>query len=187
MAAAVGDYVPGARGAVEVAEAPERTGVADARWWETYGPLLGEVPRAFRLGLDRCWTASRRSRATPGDPRAMSGPDGRRRPGREGWAASRRREPHVKYMMLIYSSPATWEALSEEDRRRMYEGHAALYRELVESGEWVGGNALADPSRSIGVRVRGGERMTTDGPFAEVKEHLAGYDVVDCDSLERAL
>ncbi|HEY0572614.1 MAG TPA: YciI family protein [Pseudonocardia sp.] len=93
----------------------------------------------------------------------------------------------MKYLMLIYSSPATWDALSQEERDQMERDHAELYRELVRSGEWVSGNALADPSQSLGVRVRGGVPVTSDGPYAEVKEHLAGYDVVDCDSLERAL
>jgi len=93
----------------------------------------------------------------------------------------------VKYMMLIYSSPATWDALSQEERDQLERDHAELYRELVRSGEWVGGHPLADPSQSVGVRVREGVPVTSDGPYAEVKEHLAGYDVVDCDSLERAL
>ena len=93
----------------------------------------------------------------------------------------------MKYVLLIYSSSATWEALSQEERVQMGRDHAALYRELVESGEWVGGNALADQVQSKAVRVREGVSLTTDGPFAEVKEHLAGYDVVDCASMERAL
>jgi hypothetical protein len=90
-------------------------------------------------------------------------------------------------MLLIYSSPATWEALSQQQRDDMMTEHSTLYRELVESGEWVGGNPLADPSLAVGVRVRNGATVATDGPYAEVKEHLAGYDVVDCDSFERAV
>jgi len=93
----------------------------------------------------------------------------------------------VKYMMLIYSSPATWDALSQAERDQVERDHTLLHHELVQSGEWVGGNVLADPSRSVCVRVRAGVPATADGPFAEVKEHLAGYDLVDCDSLERAL
>lgn len=93
----------------------------------------------------------------------------------------------MKYLMLIYSSPATWDALSPRERERMERDHAALYHELVESGEWIGGNVLADPSMSTAVRVRDGVTMATDGPYAEVKEHLAGYDVVECDSRERAV
>lgn len=93
----------------------------------------------------------------------------------------------MKYLLLIYSSPATWDALSQAERDELERAHSELYSELVRSGEWVDGNALADPSRSVGVRVRDGVRVTTDGPYVEVKEHLAGYDVVDCESLERAL
>jgi len=93
----------------------------------------------------------------------------------------------VKYMMLIYSSPATWDALSQEERDQMEHDHAELCGELVRSGEWVGGHPLADPSQSVGVWVREGVPVTSDGPYAEVKEHLAGYNLVDCDSLERAL
>jgi hypothetical protein len=58
---------------------------------------------------------------------------------------------------------------------------------LTASGEWIGGNVLADPGRSTAVRVRGGFVTRTDGPDAEVKEHVAGYTLVECDSLERAV
>jgi hypothetical protein len=93
----------------------------------------------------------------------------------------------MKYVLLIYSSPATWNALSQEEREQMTRDHNALYHELVASGEWVGGNALADQADSKAVRVRDGVENVTDGPYAETKEHLAGYDVVECDSIERAL
>src|SRR6266516_4735349 len=89
----------------------------------------------------------------------------------------------MKYMILIYSSPATWNALSQEHRDTMARDHAALIEELMESGEWVGGDVLADPSSSGSVR----KGVVTDGPFIEAKEHLAGYDLVDCDSFERAM
>ena len=89
----------------------------------------------------------------------------------------------MKYMILIYSSPATWNALSQEQRDRMDREHTALVEELVDAGEWIGGHALADPSQAQSVR----KGAVTDGPFIEAKEHLAGYDLVDCDSLERAM
>ncbi|PXY17875.1 hypothetical protein DI005_37750 [Prauserella sp. PE36] len=93
----------------------------------------------------------------------------------------------MKYVLMIYSSPASWNALSQQDRDRVGREHAALGEELRESGEWVGGNALADPSRSVAVRVRGDVVTATDGPFAEVKEHIAGYYVVECETLDRAV
>lgn len=93
----------------------------------------------------------------------------------------------MKYLLLIYSSPETWNALSQAERDRMGEEHFALDRELIESGEYVGGNALADKVQSKVVRIRDGATMVTDGPYLETKEHLAGYDVVECDSMDRAL
>jgi hypothetical protein len=86
-------------------------------------------------------------------------------------------------MILIFSSPATWDALSPGERDRMERDHGALVEELMASGEWVGGNILADPTQARAVR----KGAVTDGPFIEAKEHMAGYDLVDCASLERAL
>jgi hypothetical protein len=93
----------------------------------------------------------------------------------------------MKYLIMIYSSPATWNALSEEERDRVVREHGALIEELIETGEWLGGNPLDDPAKAVAVRVRDGVRHVTDGPYAEVKEHLAGYDLIECDSLERAV
>ncbi|TMR09879.1 YciI family protein [Nonomuraea turkmeniaca] len=99
---------------------------------------------------------------------------------------------------MIYTSAQTWghpaflrtpEALSmsEEDRAGLTAQAEALIEEIVESGELVGGETLADPVTSKTIRVRGGVPVTADGPCVEAKEHLAGYFVVDCTSTERAL
>ncbi|MGP4104920.1 YciI family protein [Nonomuraea sp. KM90] len=93
----------------------------------------------------------------------------------------------MKYMLLIYSNPAIWEALSDDDRVAIGREHASLIEELRESGEWVGGSPLADPSNSRAVLLRDGVLTTIDGPFVEAKEHLAGYDIVDCESADRAV
>jgi hypothetical protein len=58
--------------------------------------------------------------------------------------------------------------------------------ELTESGELVGGEALADPSQGRTVRPHDGVPVATDGPFAEAKEHMGGYLIVDCESIDRA-
>lgn len=92
----------------------------------------------------------------------------------------------MKYLLLIYSNTAVWESLSDADRDALYDDHATLIAELEASGEWVSGSVLADPSRTVTVRVRDGREEPTDGPFAEAKEHLAGYDLVDCATPERA-
>lgn len=93
----------------------------------------------------------------------------------------------MKYMLMIYSSPQTWASLSQEERDRVVQEHMALEAELTESGEYVGGHALADQVQSKVVRVHDGAALITDGPYLEAKEHLAGYDLIECDSVERAL
>ncbi|WP_129667741.1 YciI family protein [Phytoactinopolyspora endophytica] len=93
----------------------------------------------------------------------------------------------MKYMLLIYSSPQTWDALSEEERDRVVREHMAWERELIETGEYVGGHALADQVQSKVVRLQSVDPMITDGPYLEAKEHLAGYDMLECESMERAL
>lgn len=93
----------------------------------------------------------------------------------------------MKYMVLIYSSPQTWNAMSQEERDEVAREHFALDRELMESGEYVGGNALSDHVQSKVIRFRDGAALITDGPYVEAKEHLAGYDIIECESMERAL
>jgi hypothetical protein len=95
--------------------------------------------------------------------------------------------PDVKYMLLIYNNPATYQAWSEQERDALFGEVGELMTELRESGELVGGEALADASNARTVRVRDGVVATTDGPFAEAKEQLAGYLTVECESMERAV
>jgi hypothetical protein len=96
----------------------------------------------------------------------------------------------VKYLILIYSNPASrqiWEGLSDAQRAEGWGAYAALNADLAASGEYVVSEALADPSLATRVSVREGRTMTTDGPFAEVKEQLAGFFLVECESIERAI
>ena len=79
----------------------------------------------------------------------------------------------MKYMLLIYQNPATWRDLPEPDRQAIMSDAGALMAELTGTGEWVGGEALADPSTAKAVRVRDGVPAVTDGPFAEAKELAA--------------
>jgi hypothetical protein len=92
----------------------------------------------------------------------------------------------MKYMLLIYSNPATWKVMSADIDSVMAEAKEII-SELTASGEWIGGEALADPVNTRTVRVRDGVPVVTDGPFLEAKEHLAGYFVIECDSVDRAL
>jgi hypothetical protein len=96
----------------------------------------------------------------------------------------------VKYLILIYSNPSSreaWEKFSADQRAEGLNAYAALNEELAASGELIVSEALADPSLAKRVTVRDGRTMTTDGPFAEAKELLAGFILIECESFERAL
>jgi hypothetical protein len=93
----------------------------------------------------------------------------------------------VKYMLLIYNNPAMIEAMSEEERNELFGEVDSLMKEFTESGELVGGQALADSTNTKTVRVRDGVPAITDGPLAEAKEQFAGYLMVECESPERAI
>ncbi len=93
----------------------------------------------------------------------------------------------MKYMLLIYNNPATYESWSEEERTALFGEVDQIMTELRESGELAGGEALADASNSKTVRVRDGVPAVTDGPFAEAKEQMAGYLMVDCETEDRAV
>ncbi len=93
----------------------------------------------------------------------------------------------MKYMLLIYNEPNAFQRLSQEEQEKVMADVDEIMEELNANGEMVGGSALADPSQTRTVRVVDGAVATTDGPFVEVKEHLAGYITVDVSSLERAV
>jgi hypothetical protein len=96
----------------------------------------------------------------------------------------------VKYVILIYSNPASreiWDGFSDAEQAEGYAYYAGLSDELADSGEMIVSEALADASLAKRVTVRAGETITTDGPFAEVKEQLAGFYLVDCETTQRAV
>jgi hypothetical protein len=93
----------------------------------------------------------------------------------------------VKYMLLIYGNEALWESFSEDDFAEVIRDTDALHQELRESGEFVGAYGVADQSQAKTVRLQDGVPAVTDGPYIEAKEYLGSVDIIDCDSLERAL
>ena len=93
----------------------------------------------------------------------------------------------MKFINLIHNNPAAWQALSQEQRDEHNRDADAFLERFTGSGELVGGAVvLAHPSNARTVRVRDGMPAVTDGPFAEGKEVLAGYYILDCESIERA-
>ena len=96
----------------------------------------------------------------------------------------------MKYLLLIYlnrESREVWMALPESQRAEGLGAHAALNEELAASGELIVTEALADTALAKRVSVREGRTITGDGPFAEAKEILAGFYLVECESIERAI
>jgi hypothetical protein len=97
------------------------------------------------------------------------------------------REERVKFLALIYGEEGGWDALSDEERSRVYERYGAFAREGREAGVVVGGDELASTTTATTVRVRDGQTAVTDGPYAEVKEALGGYFILECASMDEAL
>ncbi len=96
----------------------------------------------------------------------------------------------MKYLILIHSNPrsrALWETMDEAQQYALGKGHLELTEALTESGELIVSEGLADLALAKMVTVRDGKTLTSDGPFAEVKEHLAGFYLVDVESYERAV
>jgi hypothetical protein len=89
----------------------------------------------------------------------------------------------VQYALLIYGSGDGWEQLSQEERETQMQEYMAL----SQRPETRGGADLGELSSSTTVRVNDGETLTTDGPFAETKEYLGGFYLVECDNLDDAL
>jgi hypothetical protein len=99
-------------------------------------------------------------------------------------------EGPVRYLILIYSNPASreiWEGFSDDQRAEGYRYYAALTEELAAAGELIVSEALADPSLTTRVTVRDGQTLTSDGPFAETKELLGGFFLLECESHDRAV
>jgi len=93
----------------------------------------------------------------------------------------------MQYMLLIYSDPSGWASMSDTERGELYTAYGTYTAELQASGKHIAGDALQDTSTATSVRVRDGETLTTDGPFAETKEVLGGYYLIDVDTLDEAL
>ena len=96
----------------------------------------------------------------------------------------------MRYMILIHSNPRSrelWQGFSDEQRAEGFSAYAAIAEDLAASGELIVTHALADVSLSKRVSERDGRMVTSDGPFAEAKEHLAGFYLLECANEGRAI
>jgi len=93
----------------------------------------------------------------------------------------------MQYMLLIHSSEDGWNALSEAEQNEMYAGYGAFTQAVKAKGAFLAGDQLAGSSDATTVRVRNGETLVTDGPFAETKEQLGGYYLIEAESIDEAI
>jgi hypothetical protein len=92
----------------------------------------------------------------------------------------------MQYMLLIYGDEKRREGMSEDERGQIIEQYFAYTQELKDAGAYIAGDALQLTANATTVRVRNDEEVVTDGPFAETKEQLGGYYLIDVDSLDEA-
>ena len=93
----------------------------------------------------------------------------------------------MKYLLLIYGDEKLDASMTEEQRTQQYMEYNAYTEDIRSRGQYVGGEALHPVATATTVRVRDGKTMTTDGPFAETKEQLGGYYIVECNNLDEAI
>jgi hypothetical protein len=90
----------------------------------------------------------------------------------------------MKYMLLIYMGE---DAMTEREREECYVKSAQLAQELHANGQYLSANPLHPVATATSVRVRDGKRLVTDGPFAETREQLGGYFLIDAKDLDEAM
>jgi hypothetical protein len=93
----------------------------------------------------------------------------------------------MRYALLIYASEQDWANQTEEQAQAVNQEYMAFTKDIIDRGLMKGGEALQATATATTVRVRDGETLTTDGPFAETKDQLGGFYLVDCKDLDEAI
>jgi hypothetical protein len=93
----------------------------------------------------------------------------------------------MQYLMLIYNQESSYMKMTPQEQASMSAEFGKFTEEITKAGKFRGGNRLAPIASATTVRVRDGKRVTTDGPFAETKEQLAGYYLIDANDLDEAI
>jgi len=93
----------------------------------------------------------------------------------------------MRYALLIYANEQDWATQTEEQSQAQFQGYMAFTKDIVDRGMQQAGEALQATSTATTVRVKNGETVTTDGPFAETKEQLGGFYIVECKDLDEAI
>jgi hypothetical protein len=93
----------------------------------------------------------------------------------------------MKYLLMIYETPAAFDARTGDDREAFLGAWKSYADALKHAGHHVGGNGLEPPATGTTLRIRDGERMVQDGPYADTKEQLGGFFLIDVPDLDAAL
>lgn len=93
----------------------------------------------------------------------------------------------MKYVLLNYFDEKVWAALGDAEQQRIRNERLPLVNELLANGKFLGGAPLEPTSNATTVRVQEGKRLVTDGPFAETREQLAGYALIEAKDLDEAV
>ena len=93
----------------------------------------------------------------------------------------------MQYLLMIYRSEAELGKMDPADRQKMSAEYGAFTQSIIQSGHFKAGDALQPATTATTVRVRDGKIVTTDGPFAETREQLGGYYLIDAKDLDTAL
>ena len=93
----------------------------------------------------------------------------------------------MKYLCLIYDEEATFGSMSKAEMDALMGDYFAFTKDIRQSGHYLGGNDLQPTRNATTVRVRNGRMSTTDGPFAETKEQLGGYYLIEAKDVDEAL
>ena len=92
----------------------------------------------------------------------------------------------MKYMLLIYQDEQSWNSRTEDERQRTYAEYRQLIEELKSSGQYLFGDQLQSTATAQGVRVRNGKQFITDGPFAETREQVGGFFMIEANDADEA-
>ena len=93
----------------------------------------------------------------------------------------------MQYLLLIYGDESAWNDAAPEDMGKMMQEYGDFTQWLRDTGGYVAGEALEPTQQATTVRVRDGQTMSTDGPFAETKEQLGGFYLIEADNLDQAI
>jgi hypothetical protein len=92
----------------------------------------------------------------------------------------------MQYLLLIYANESQWNSMGEAAAGKMMADFGAFTQSIIDSRNYVGGNRLHDTAKATTVRIRDGKTVVTDGPFAETKEQLGGYYLIEAADLDEA-